>query len=133
MKKLVFIDDSPMDHFILKRILSKYQLDYDITCTTNGAEVVGFLERNMQDFANLPDVILLDLYMPGFDGWDFLDKVQHLYPHLAKPLRVYILSSSINPRDIEQAKQYSCVRSFIFKPITREVLEKLIDKETSVT
>ncbi|HTD39873.1 MAG TPA: response regulator [Mucilaginibacter sp.] len=131
MKKLVFIDDSPMDHFILKRILSKYQLDYDVTCTTNGAEVVGFLERNMQDFANLPDVILLDLYMPGFDGWDFLDKVQHLYPHLAKPLRIYILSSSINPRDIEQAKQYACVRSFIFKPITREVLEKHINEESS--
>ena len=112
-------------------ILSKYQLDYDVTCTANAAELVGFLELNRRNYDNLPEVILLHLYMPGFDGWDFLDKVQHLYPHLIKPLRIYILSSSINPRDIEQARQYSCVRSFIFKPITREVLERHIDEESS--
>ena len=131
MKKLLFIDDSPMDHFILKRILSKYQLDYDVTCTTNGAEVTGTLEQNKGNFESLPDVILLDLYMPGFDGWNFLDRVQYLYPRLVKPLRIYILSSSINPMDIEKARQYSCVRSFISKHITREVLEKHIDEESS--
>jgi CheY-like chemotaxis protein len=131
MKKLIFIDDSPTDHFILKRILSKYQLNYDVSCTTNGAEVIGFLERDQGDFNSLPDVILLDLYMPGFDGWDFLEKIQYLYPQLVRPLRIYILSSSINPRDVERSKQYTCVRSFIFKPITREVLEKYINKETS--
>ena len=131
MKKLIFIDDSPLDHFILKRILTKYQLDYTITCTSNGAEVVAFLERSRRGINELPDVILLDLYMPGFDGWDFLDKIQYLYPYLAKPVKIYILSSSINPRDIEHAKQYSCVQSFIFKPITREVLEKHIDDESS--
>ena len=132
MKKLVFIDDSPMDHFILKRILSKYRLDYDVMCTANGAEVINFLELNKLDIGKLPDIILVDLYMPGFGGWNFLDNVQHLHPHLVKPLRIYILSSSINPRDMEKVKQYPCVRSFIFKPITREVLEKYIDEESSV-
>ena len=131
MKKVIFIDDSPMDHFLLKKILSRYQLAYDVNCTTNGEEVVEFLEHNLRNSNTLPDVILLDLYMPGFDGWDFLEKVQYLYPHLAKPLRIYILSSSVDDRDVEQSKQYACVRSFIFKPITREVLEKHINEETS--
>ena len=131
MKKIIFIDDSPMDHFILKRILSKYRLNYEVSCTTNGAGVIEFLEHNRRDFNSLPDIILLDLYMPEFDGWNFLRKIEYLYPHLSKPLKIYILSSSINPRDVEQSKQYTCVRSFIFKPITREVLEKHIDEETS--
>jgi len=132
MKKLVFVDDSPMDHFILKRILTQCELDYDVACTANGAEVIDLLNQSKTDFNALPDVILVDLYMPGFDGWDFLERVQYLYPHLAKPLRTYILSSSIDPEDIEHAKQYSCVRSFIFKPITHEVLKKYIDGESSV-
>ncbi|HTK17934.1 MAG TPA: response regulator [Mucilaginibacter sp.] len=131
MKKLIFINDSPLDHFILNRILSKYQLEYEVICTASGAEVISLLEKNKKDIGKLPDVILVDLYMPNFDGWDFLDMMEHLYPHLAKPLRIYLLSSSINPRDIEQAKEYSCERSFIFKPITREVLEKCIDEESS--
>ena len=131
MKKLIFIDDSPLDHFILKRILSKYQLEYEVMCTANGAEVISFLEQNKGNANKLPDVILVDLYMPGFDGWNFLDNVQYLYPSLAKPIRIYILSSSINPQDMEKSKQYSCVRAFIFKPITRAVLEKHINDESS--
>jgi len=131
MKKFIFIDDSPSDHFILKRILSKYQLEYDVMCTVNGADVINFLEMSNHDVASLPDIILVNLYMPDFDGWGFLDSVQSLYPYVPKPSRIYILSSSINPRDMGQAKQYSCVRSFIFKPITREILEKYIGEESS--
>ena len=130
MKKLIFIDDSLLDHFILKRILTRYNLDYSVSCTSDATEVIVFLEHNRHLADELPDIILLDIYMPGFDGWDFLDKVQYLYPYLAKPVKIYILSSSVNPADIECARKYTCVRSFIFKPITKEVLEKHIDDES---
>ncbi|MFI5162585.1 MAG: response regulator [Sphingobacteriales bacterium] len=131
MKKIIFIDDSPLDHFILKRILYKYNLAYEVNCTENGEEVIRFLEKNRLNKNILPDIILLDLYMPQFDGWAFLESVQRIYPYLLKPVRIYILSSSINPRDIQYAKQLSCVQSFIFKPITREVLERLMDEEVA--
>jgi CheY-like chemotaxis protein len=131
MKKLIFIDDSPLDHFILKRILNKYKLAYEVNCTENGEEVISFLTQNRLNETILPDIILLDLYMPRFDGWAFLEKVQKIYPHLVKPMRLYILSSSINPKDIQQVKQFPCVQSFVFKPITKEVLEKLVEGETS--
>jgi CheY-like chemotaxis protein len=131
MKKLIFIDDSPLDHYILKRILNKYKLAYEVNCTTHGEEVIAFLEKNRRNKDILPDIILLDLYMPHFDGWAFLDKMQKIYSQLSKPLKIYILSSSINPVDIHNAKQFSCVESFIFKPITRQVLQKLIDDEIS--
>jgi len=131
MKKLIFIDDSPLDHFILKRILYKFNLAYEVNCTDNGGEVIQFLEQNRLSDNILPDIILLDLYMPQFDGWAFLEKVQQIYPYLSKSVRIYILSSSINPRDIQYAKQFSCVQSFIFKPITREVLERVVDEEVS--
>ena len=129
MKKLIFIDDSPLDHFILKRILNKYQLAYEVSCTANGAEVIEFLERHRSAAENLPDIILLDLYMPEFDGWAFLEKAEKICAHLAKRLKIYILTSSINPEDIQLAKRYPYVQSFIFKPITKNVLEKLINDE----
>jgi CheY-like chemotaxis protein len=131
MKKLIFIDDSPLDHFILKRILNKYQLAYDVSCTADGAGVIDYLKQHQFNRDNLPDIILLDIYMPAFDGWDFLNKAEKLYTQLARPLKIYILSSSINPRDLLLAKQYTCVCSFIFKPITKEVLEKLINEEAA--
>ena len=133
MKKLIFIDDSPADHFILKKILNRYRLDYEVSCTANGGEVIELLEKNSCQFNNLPDIILVDLYMPGLDGWCFLEKVERIYSHLAKPLKIYILSSSINPKDVKQSRKYACIRSFIFKPITKEVLEKYIDEDASGT
>jgi len=126
MKKLIFIDDSAMDHFILKRILNKYKLAYDVTCTSNGEEVINFLDKNKQAKGVLPDIILLDIYMPKFDGWDFLERISYVYPGLIKPFKIYMLSSSINPADINHAMQYPFVKSFIFKPITKETLERLI-------
>jgi CheY-like chemotaxis protein len=131
MKKVIFIDDNPLDQFILKRILTKYQLSYEVNCTDNGEEVLEFLEQNKWDKNNLPDIILLDIYMPRFNGWEFLERVQDLYPTLVKPLKIYILSSSINPADITYSRQYSCVKSFLFKPITKEVLEHVIKEEIS--
>jgi CheY-like chemotaxis protein len=131
MKKLIFIDDNPLDHFILKRILNQYHLAYEVSCTASGAEVIDFLKKYRSDPGNLPDIILLDLYMPEFDGWAFLEKVEQLRTRLAKPVKIYILSASINPKDIQDAKQYVCVSSFIFKPITKDILEKLVNDEVS--
>jgi len=131
MKKIIFIDDSPLDHFILKRILTKYELEYEVNCTADGDEVLAFLQQNRLNKAALPDIILLDLYMPRLDGWAFLERMQAVYAHLAKPLKLYVLSSSINPSDIQGVKRFPFVESFIFKPITKEVLEGLIGDEVS--
>lgn len=128
MKKLLFIDDNSLDHFLLKRTFNKYKLAYDVTCSSNCREVLDFLNENRLNEDNLPDIILLDLYMPPFDGWKFLDEIRQFYHHLAKPIRIYILSSSIDPYDIERSLQYPFVKSFMFKPITRETLERTISE-----
>jgi hypothetical protein len=44
---------------------------------------------------------------------------------------IFVDDSPSNPRDILLAKHYPFVKSFIFKPITKEALESLIDDEVS--
>ena len=131
MNKLIFIDDCQLDQFILKRVLLKFKLSYEVSCTDDAQEVLSFLSQNRLDIDKLPDIILLDIYMPHFNGWDFLEKLQNLYPKLIKPFKIYILSASINPKDIARSKQYAFVNSFLFKPITNEVMAKLIRLEAA--
>ncbi len=126
MNKLTYIDDRQLDQFILKKILSRFGSSFEVKCTDTGNEVLNLLSKNRFDRNELPDIILLDIYMNGFDSWDFLDKVQRLNPSLAKPLKVYILSASQYPEDVERARQYPCVKAFILKPITVGVLQKLM-------
>lgn len=126
MNKLTYIDDCQLDHFILKKILSRFGAQYEVKCTDSGNDVLNLLAQYQAGRSDLPEIILLDIYMPGFDAWDFLDRMELLYPNLTNPVEIYILSASSYGPDIERVKTYNCVKAFILKPITKEVLQKLI-------
>jgi CheY-like chemotaxis protein len=132
MNKLTYIDDCQLDHFILRKILSRYGLPLEVRCTGYGDNVLNQLIQQREEENALPDIILLDIaYTPAFDAWGFLDKVRGIYPLLAKPVEVYILSASKYSSDVERLKQYDFVKAFIVKPITKEVLLKLIRQRES--
>ncbi len=126
MNTLTYIDDSPLDQFILKRVLSRCGVACQVKCTDSSASVLSLLSRPRLRASQIPDVILVDIYMPGFNPWDFLDQVATLYPALPKPVKIYILSARKYPGDLERARVYSFVKAFMLKPITREILEKLM-------
>lgn len=134
MNKLTYIDDCQLDHFILRKILSRFGSAYDVKCTDTGRGILNLLSRHTVDIEKLPDIILLDIYIPGFDSWEFLDKMQGLYNFLPKKIEIYILSASNYPEDIERARSYNCVKAFILKPITKEIMQKLISfKESAIS
>ena len=60
------------------------------------------------------------------DGWEFLDEFSKLSKVLGT--RVYILSSSIDFRDIERAKEYDIVSDFIAKPLTDKKIIELLNE-----
>ena len=87
------------------------------------------LKENWNDSEILPDAILLDLNMPVMDGWQFLDEFIHL--PIKKEISIFIMTSSIDPADIEMAKKYDVIKDYIMKPITANKLDmlcKLISK-----
>jgi response regulator of citrate/malate metabolism len=57
--------------------------------------------------------ILLDLYMPEKNGWDFLSQYE---PSLYE--NIYLLSSSEDERDIEKSKQFATVIDYLIKPLS---------------
>ena len=72
-----------------------------------------------------PSLIFLDINMPKLNGWDFLDA----YLKLDLPVKVYMLSSSINHKDILKSKQYEIVNGFISKPLVVERLSEVLQDE----
>ncbi len=90
----------------------------------NGKEAFEHLETIILADKKLPDLILLDLNMPIWDGWKFLDEFTKIPS--ANPITIYIMTSSIDPADVEKAKSYDAVSNYLVKPITMEELQKLI-------
>jgi CheY-like chemotaxis protein len=129
MSKLVVIDDDPIDHFLMQHILYGNAHFENTTYTMDGSLVLEFIEENKSKPEKLPDAIFLDLNMPMFSGWDFLDGYKALSPGVDKDIKVYIMSSSVHPADMERSTHYPFVRSFISKPLKQNTLREINQEE----
>jgi CheY-like chemotaxis protein len=130
MCKLVVIDDNPTDHYIMQRLLHNNFNCEQATYTFDGRLVLDYLKENKDTGSTMPDLIFLDLDMPQLTGWEFLDELENL--HLAKNnnVQVHIMSSSIRSADVFHSKKYACVNSFMTKPLSRELVNKVCEQAT---
>ncbi len=126
VKRACIIDDDPIFIYGIKRIMKEIDFCDEIIVYTNGESALNELGSWVQEGKKLPGVILLDLNMPIMDGWEFLDDFVKIPTHKQDHLSLYILSSSINPGDIEKAKNYPLVNNFISKPVTISNLKHIL-------
>lgn len=124
VKNLLLIDDDEIFTFMTKKIIERTNLAEQIKIFENGKDAIDFLKSVVNKLELLPEVIFLDLSMPVMDGWGFLEEYILLKPKFGKKITLYIISSSVSPRDHERAKTYSEVSDFIIKPMSKE---KFID------
>ena len=117
---LCIVDDDDIFQYLTKIIVEKTQLVQGIKIFSNGKEAIDFFYSVQNHPEKIPEVILLDLNMPILDGWGFLEEFIRLKPKLGKKVTIYIVSSSINPLDIEKAQSIGEVTDYIIKPITQE-------------
>lgn len=93
----------------------------------SGAEVaMHYIQQHSKEPDLLPDIILLDLNMPEMSGWDFLEIFEDIRLTLPKEVRVHILSSSQDEKDVEKSKNYLSVYGYLVKPLTWEKITSLI-------
>jgi CheY-like chemotaxis protein len=125
MSKLILIDDEPIFHKIVQMTLKYSELSNQATYSFDGEVVLEYLEEKKSEFTSLPDYIFIDLYMPRFSGWDFLNRFQDIYKSLKKNIQIYVVSSSVDPRDIDRSKLYPFATTFISKPVMKDVFDKI--------
>ena len=115
---ICIIDDDPIHIFTAKRILKMEKVCDEILVFKDGKEAYDGLKQMIKDNLDLPKLILLDLNMPIWDGWDFLDEFTKI--EKSKEIKILINSSSQNREDLNRAKSYEMVDGFIYKPFTIE-------------
>ena len=125
MCKLVLIDDNPIDHYIMRTMLHNNEACKQATYTYDGSMILEFIEEHRSATDSLPDVIFLDLTMPDFSGWEFLDRFEKLKDGLKKQIELYVMTSSVRDSDKERSSRYGCVSSFISKPLSKQTLTSI--------
>lgn len=126
LSNLWIIDDDPMTSFYIKRLAELGELAGIISIYNNAQGAVDYLLHHKKSVDHLPDIILLDIYMPEMDGWGFLEAFQKIAHQLTKKIEVYIISSSYHPKDVSRAKQIPEVKDYLQKPVTLEALREIV-------
>ncbi|ACO47956.1 response regulator [Deinococcus deserti] len=93
----LLVDDNPTDRLLAQEAFAELQPDCTLTCVASGLEALDFLQVAVP----LPDVILLDINMPGMNGFQLLERLKNR-PEL-KGIPVVMLSTSNAAEDIRQA------------------------------
>jgi CheY-like chemotaxis protein len=123
---LWIIDDDPMSSFYIKRLAELGELAHIITIYNKAQGAVDYLLHHKKSNSHLPDVILLDIYMPELDGWGFLQEFRKIKDQLIKNIDVYIISSSNHPTDVKHAESFPEVKGYFQKPVTMESLQVIV-------
>ncbi|MDW7692096.1 response regulator [Flammeovirgaceae bacterium SG7u.111] len=127
MKKIdlaCIVEDDPMHLFITQNYIELSGLVEKIIVCENGKEAYSTLKIMIQNSEKLPEIIFLDLNMPVWDGWQFLDEFTQI--PIEQKITIYILTSSNNEEDIKRAERYSLTSNYLIKPIDQSRLKNVL-------
>lgn len=127
---ILCIDDDPIALMLCKMVINKSQFSKEIITAKNGEEALNYFKifKQTSPEKKQPQLIFLDLNMPIMGGWEFLDSFSTEEYSEYNSIKVIILSSTIDPEDLEKSTKYPMVLDFLPKPVSTEMLEYLKTK-----
>ncbi len=118
-KNVLVVDDEPTITLSVKEGLEYLDADFDVTCVKSGEECIDLLKNNQ-----LPDLILLDIMMPGMNGWDVAAEIRK-NPEWGKIPIVFLTAKTDS-----DSKSFGKIVSqdYVEKPFELEDLKNRIDR-----
>lgn len=118
INKILVIDDDPAANYLSKELLISLNVAKEIEVAENCLRALELIKSS-----SCPDVILLDIKMPGIDGFDLLERLKSL--NLKKKIKVYMLTSSLRSEDKLKAFGFRAVIDYFEKPLTVDMVKAM--------
>lgn len=123
-KDILLVEDDPITILVCERIIKMTSFAEKVTSCQNGKLAFDYL-LHAKEKGTLPEIIFLDINMPVMNGWDFLMELDKVKSDFEEFPGIYLLSSTVDPEDFTKAKEFTLVKDFISKPLSKETLEKI--------
>jgi two-component SAPR family response regulator len=125
-KKIIVVDDDSVNNLICRKVIKNVFPEAVVLTFTNPETALTYIKSIYFDSCGKATILLLDINMPILSGWDFLEEFENFDTSIKRQLKIYMLSSSTDREDKNRADKDRNVYGYIEKPLTKEIIEKLL-------
>jgi CheY-like chemotaxis protein len=129
---ILLIDDNPADNDYHTLQIQKANICNHVKIATNGDKALEYLFKSNDpltaDKYPRPDLIFLDINMPGMNGFEFLEEYRKLDDNMKSKVVIVMLTTSLNPADRKTAETIGEINEFKTKPLNLLMLQEILAK-----
>jgi CheY-like chemotaxis protein len=123
-KKVMLIDDNEIENFVNKKLIETTEFSAETECCLSAESALEQIKNCSPD--ELPEIIFLDIKMPGMDGFGFLDEFALLPDDIHQRVKIIMLSTSESFKDLNRANKNRFVYRFLNKPLLQQALDAIV-------
>ncbi len=117
IEKALVVDDSKVAHLTLRKLLTERSIEVD--WVGSGEDAIAYMERQK------PDIIFMDVMMPGMDGFETTATITN-NSAIATPPPVIMCSANASEEDKQNAKECGAT-GFLSKPYTPAQMDQVLN------
>ena len=130
--RFVIVDNDPVNNLLCSLTIRDVAREAEIQTfdfPVKAFEHIATTHLNTDDVT----VLLLDINMPVWSGWDFLDNFEMLDEKIKSQIKIYIISSSIDTTDKHRARENKNVIDYIEKPLSEKTVSSMLEQKWTQT
>jgi CheY-like chemotaxis protein len=132
-RRIIVVDDEKASLVLARLVLDQLMLADRLLAFQTVDEAIDFIRQSCTDMGaatgDCPDLVLLDVNMPGKDGFDFLAALATLREEKWTETKVVLLTSSDHREDLHRAATFQ-VKAYVVKPITEDKIRRLVESKS---
>lgn len=123
--RFTIVDNDPVNNLLCGLAIKDAVVDANILEFTDPLKAFDYIKAGNESDGDM-NILLLDINMPIWSGWDFVDNFDKLDEKIKNRFKIYMLSSSIDNNDKQRAVENKNVVDYIEKPLTGEKVFSLL-------
>jgi CheY-like chemotaxis protein len=127
INKVLLVDDDDVTNMMHTRIINKSNRVGEVLVAKDGREALDVLQAHIDADEVLPELIFLDINMPGMGGFEFLEEYAKRGLGRCGQMIIVMLSTSLLKADHDRAEADPNVYAFAGKPIRSDHFLELIE------